>query len=373
MSVPILVCDCGVRLRAPGATPGRVGRCPKCGGTLKFPDLPAPVKPVAETESHAVGYFIEPSKRTSTAPAVGDSVASERRARTRKKEPKPRTTMADGLLPNLEQPESWWLPSVLYPLRGAECMGLMALLGTAFWILTVLVPEYCLTLMADADSLGAMPMGYLVSLITSLPAIILIPPAIFYVLQYLGRVLVSSAMGETIPPRSPDRNFDGFLSGLSPWFVWVMMGVTVSLLPFVSYSLAQGRSVTANPIVPIGLLALGVPYALMALMISFLHDDATAAKPSVVITALLRLIGSFWGICLVVMAGVGLGVGFFALAYLLRANHFWLYVFACLACWMAALWIMIVVMRLLGMYYYRHKDVLRWHRERPRWGVAWKL
>jgi hypothetical protein len=32
-----------------------------------------------------------------------------------------------------------------------------------------------------------------------------------------------------------------------------------------------------------------------------------------------------------------------------------------------------VVMRILGTYYYQRRKILKWHRDRPRWGVAWKL
>jgi hypothetical protein len=50
-----------------------------------------------------------------------------------------------------------------------------------------------------------------------------------------------------------------------------------------------------------------------------------------------------------------------------------LYLLACVGCWTIAIWISIVVMRVLGNQYHRHRQVLRWNRERPRWGVAWKL
>src|SRR5690242_3236057 len=40
MDVPILVCGCGMRIKAPGARPGRVGRCPSCGGRLEVPETP---------------------------------------------------------------------------------------------------------------------------------------------------------------------------------------------------------------------------------------------------------------------------------------------------------------------------------------------
>lgn len=375
MSVPILVCECGMRLRAPGAVPGRVGRCPKCKGMLKFPEVTASAPSAVEDEPSSVGYFLEPGSAlaASDSPPRGEPRARKRRIKPRSDAQPARTTMADGLLPSLASPETGWLPSFLYPLRGAEPMGFMGILGTAFWALTILLPEYCLTLMADAESLGATSMGHLVSLITSLPAVVLIPPTMFYLLQYLGRVLVSSAMGETIPPRLPDRNFDGFLSGLSPWFIWVVMGLTVSLLPFVTFVLSQGGEISTNRLMAFGLLLVGFPYGLMALMLSFLHDDATAAKPSRVLGTLSRFLPSFLGTCIVIVAALGTGAGIFALAFLLRANHFWLYVFACLASWVFAIWIFIAAMRIAGLYYYRRRDGLRWHVDRPRWGVAWKL
>jgi hypothetical protein len=50
-----------------------------------------------------------------------------------------------------------------------------------------------------------------------------------------------------------------------------------------------------------------------------------------------------------------------------------LYLLACIACWALVIWISIVVMRVLGNIYHRHGKVLRWNRQRPRWGVAWKI
>ena len=85
--------------------------------------------------------------------------------------------------------------------------------------------------MGDADSMGVPTIGHFIALISILPVVILFPLAIFYWLQYLGRVLVSSAMGETSPPRTPDRNFDGFFNGISPWLIWLVLGVFVGVLP----------------------------------------------------------------------------------------------------------------------------------------------
>ena len=83
--------------------------------------------------------------------------------------------------------------------------------------------------------MGAPALGQLIALISILPFALLFPLLIFYWLQYLGRVLVSSAMGETRPPRSPDRNFDGFISGMSPWLVWLALGVSVGIMPLGLY------------------------------------------------------------------------------------------------------------------------------------------
>ena len=45
MAVSILVCGCGLKVRAAGATPGRTRRCPRCGGELRVPDALPPEQP----------------------------------------------------------------------------------------------------------------------------------------------------------------------------------------------------------------------------------------------------------------------------------------------------------------------------------------
>jgi hypothetical protein len=372
MGVPILVCDCGLRLRAPGAKPGRVGRCPKCGGTLRVPEETTKrIVVEREAESDGVDYFLAPSSASKREPQ--NSVASPPRAGREQRAPKSVTPMADGFLPPLQEPERWWLPCVVFPLRGAEGLSLVAILGVAFWVISILIPEYILTLMADAERLGATMMGYLVGLVTALPAIAFLPAALFYWLQYSARILITSAIGDTVPPRTPDRNFDGFLNGLSPWCLWLFLGVAIAMAPFAIYSVIVSQQETSSRLLQLGLLLMGLPYALMALMIIFLHDETSAANPAGVVGTLMRLNTSFLGICLVVVGLFGLCAGMFALALQLRENHFWLYVTASLFCWFAVQWTAMVVMRILGTYYYQRRKILKWHRERPRWGVLWKL
>jgi hypothetical protein len=280
--------------------------------------------------------------------------------------------MADGILPVLKRPETTWFASFLYPLRSAECLSVIAVLSIVFWVFLNLVPEYCLAVMGDANSMGAPTLGKFIALISILPVGFLLPLGLFYWLQYLARVLVCSAMGDTTPPRTPDRNFDGFFSGLSPWFVWLLLGACVGLMPLFIYRLSRGSGATSRPL-DLLLFLVGFPYILMALLMSFLHDHALAAKPPRVIGALFRVGSSFLLLCAFALGTVGLAQAAFSLAGLLRPNHFWTYLPACLVCWVAAAWCSIVIMRVLGNYYFPRRELLEWHHERPRWGVTWKL
>jgi hypothetical protein len=74
-----------------------------------------------------------------------------------------------------------------------------------------------------------------------------------------------------------------------------------------------------------------------------------------------------------VAAAIGVGAGVFWVAHLARGSFFWIYLVFCLGCWVVAVWISVAVMRVLGTFYHGHSEALRWHRERPRWGVVWKL
>jgi hypothetical protein len=366
MTMMILVCDCGLRVRAPGASPGRVGRCPQCGGPLRIPDSPAEreISHGSANDSLGLGYRVETVKES--------SVREPSRVRARSDHKSPRS-MADGFLPALARPETSWFSSVLYPLRGAECLGVIASLSLVFWVFLTLVPEYCLTLMGTADSMGASLVGLLLAMISILPVVFLLPFALFYWLQYFGRILVASGTGETVPPRSPDRNFDGFFHGMSAWLIWLVLGVGTGLLPLLSYCLAMGSISACNPWLAFVLLLLALPYILIALLMTFLHDDGLAAKPWKVIGVLYRLGGSFGLLSLFIASAVALGLAPFLVALLLRASYFWIYLLVCLGCWIVVHWTSFVVARILGTYYFHRKDTLRWHRERPRWGVAWKL
>jgi hypothetical protein len=282
--------------------------------------------------------------------------------------------MADGLLRVPKVAETNWFASFLYPLRSIECLSVIALLSGVFWLFLILVPEYCLSIMGDADSMGVSTMGKFLALISILPVAFLTPIVLLYWFQYLGRVLVFSAMGDTMPPRTPDRNFDGFFSGLSPWFVWLAMGVSVGMLPLAGYGLYQHSAALewSWPLASL-LLSVGFPYVVMALLISFLHDHALAANPLNVLSAILRLGSSFFLLCAFSLGTLALGAAAFVLVLSLRPSHFAIYIVLCLVCLIVVEWCLIVIMRVLGTYYYCRRELLEWHHERPRWGVVWKV
>src|SRR5262245_51057364 len=120
MTVPTLVCDCGMRMKAPGAVPGRVGRCPRCGGRLRVPDewpCDGP-KQAGGDEPVGGGYDLAPEAETTVHVLPRTKPKPARRQRETPVAPQRRGAMADGLLPVLEQPERGWLASFLYPLRG---------------------------------------------------------------------------------------------------------------------------------------------------------------------------------------------------------------------------------------------------------------
>jgi hypothetical protein len=364
MSVPILSCPCGLRMKAKGATPGRVGRCPKCGQTLTVPEGPKP-EDVPEPEPEAVsiprGYALPPTFRPAVAkPAQGRP--ARKGAKRRSAEP--------ARVPEVSRAvEPWWRPDLLFPTRGAEGLIIVAMLGLLSWGVATLLPELCLQFVADAGSMGATLMGVLVSIVAALPGLALGLFLVAYALQYLGRVLVSSAMGEAIPPRPPDRNFDGLFNGLSPWLIWLACGATLGLGPLAAYLLSRTWDEPANAIIVLVLAVVGLPYALMALLMTFVRDDGFP-NPLGVVGSLIRFNVKFLAIC-AVEVGLGLVVlaAFVAMLWL-RGREFWLYLPLMLPCWMLAHWSSIVAMRALGVFYHLHASVLRWHRKKPWWDVT---
>ena len=374
MGVPILVCECGMRIRAPGSRPGRVGRCPACGERLEVPDSSSAAdKPDVPIGLADIDRGFGPVGEIEMTSAFTRTIEPSRKRRRAASEQIGRTPMADGILPVQKEPERAWATSFVYPMRGAESLAVIASIGILAWIFAVLIPEYCLQAMKDTTAMGASLLGTLFVLIAGLPVLFLGPLVLIYWLQYLGRVLVSSAIGESVPPRMPDRNFDGFFSGMSPWFVWAILGLSVGVAPASCWVFTAERTEASLAWPVIILAAVGLPHILAALMLSFLHDDALAAAPWGVMFALIRLGPGFLFLSGVIASAFAAVAGSLVLVLWTRAHLFWPYLLIALAWWIVFLWVQMAAMRLLGVFYYHRKDLLGWNRAHPRWGVAWRL
>lgn len=263
------------------------------------------------------------------------------------------------------EPEPWFPPPLLFPSRGMEGLAITIAVGSMVWLMATLVPEYCLALIADADGLGALPMGYLVSLVTAMPVMFFSPLVATYWLQYLGRVLVNASEGERVPPRLPDRNVDGLTGGMVSWAIWIVLGLSVGLLPAVIGNFLKPGDVTL--LVALG--SIGLPYALMALMLTFLHEDDLAASPSRVASDLLRVGPSFLVLSVATAFTLGLAAVAFSGVFRLREGHFGVYIAGSLACWLLTVWTTLVAMHMLGAYFFARRDRLKWQRPKPWWDV----
>ncbi len=155
--------DSGLCLRhenpAPGATPGRVGRCPSCGGELRVPDC-----------SRSDGADSLQRRPTTAGQCLWPESEQERSRRSEEKTPptfghhaparrasssgNPHCQRPGGIFPALGKPETSAFASILYPLRSADSLAVMASLTVILWLFTILVPEYCIALMGDADDMG---------------------------------------------------------------------------------------------------------------------------------------------------------------------------------------------------------------------------
>ncbi len=376
-----LTCSCGSRLNVKGMPPGKSGVCPSCGGPVRVPGPPASARVVVEDEWNWEGtYGLETAPVEVAAPVEerdwgweGAYDLTEAPARPALQPPadlesSPGLTRA-GAAPvkprEVPPPEPWFPPRLLFPARGLEGVIMVGSLGVAFWVMGTVVPEYSLALVADAAKSAASTMGHLIALVTSLPFLLLGPVVVAYWFQYLARVLISGAEGERNPPRPPDRDADGLLNGLASWAAWGVLGLGGGLVP-----VAVGYAAGLRDPVSLGALALlGLPYALMALLLTFLHDEDLAARPWKVCGALARVGPSFIVVTLVVGGLLGsVGVAGW-LAFRLRETHYPAYFAAGLGSWLLLVWMTLVAMQTLGAYYYARKGRLRWRRPEAWWNV----
>jgi hypothetical protein len=337
---PILVCACGKRLRAPGARPGRVGRCPACGDVLRVEDATS----VSAPEEVSCTPDGPPKRR-------------------RRKRPEAQTKNWNGFVSEPARRESRVRESFLYPLWGVPGISLLVFLPPVLWFASIPVSYAVLALFS--------PSGFTRNSLNAL--LIMIPSTFFlglllgYVLLFLGRVVASSASGQVHHPHPPDWDLSDILFGLGRW-VWAgLVGVVVGGLPATAYWVYCGDIDLFDAMILAELLAVGAIYALMALLASILYEDILAANPFTVIRAIVRVGWSYAWPCLLtgfaVLTVLTLAVASFKVQSPAGAA-FLLWFF-----WVVALYLSMVVLRVLGLFYHAHSRELGWFRDRTGWGV----
>ena len=353
--MPTLICECGKRLNAAGAVPGRVGKCPACGARLVFGEPPA-VGPPRVVDDAPAGYGL-------TSPAGRPETFVKPRAATRAPAPSPAAGPdRRGFVRLPATPETGPLGSLPYPLWDVGGLGVLAFLPPMLWLTSLfsagLIPGYVLG--ADlVTKMGALTMVF--------PAAILWVLVAGRFLSYLELVLGSSSRGESHHPRWP--TWDVFAL-LAPWGRLLLAGA-VGLMPAVAlaviYWVCSGELHLLDKLAVGALLTLGLTYSGMAYAAVVLHGDPMAANPLTVLGAIRRAglgasIGAVAPVGALLAAVVGGAVGlFYVPGFLLPAALTYPY-------WVASLYLLMVAGRTLGLFYHRHAKALGWFPDRPRWG-----
>lgn len=368
-SSTILVCACGKRLKAPGATPGRVGRCPSCGGTLRAPGhVPnAPDREPERAEDHAArpAQTRRARAETSGEPApvpevhptrVGTEIQQPRRAAA--------AIGREGLVRVPHGAETTLRASLLYPLWDGNGVALLVFLPPVLWLTSLfsigLVPSYVL----DADL--ATRMGALTLIF---PMGVLLAFTLGYLCAFLGGVITSSARGDVHHPRVPPWSFGPILVALFSWLWALAAGMVVSGPLLIAYRFGRESPGSADWLVTALLAAPGVAYAGVALVAVLLHESLVAANPLTVVRALVKSGADAVRLAATLVALAAATLTAAILLFSLPKLGAGAVIVGVWAFWLALLYEGMVVSRILGLFYRRHAEAIGWFPERAQWGA----
>jgi hypothetical protein len=252
-----------------------------------------------------------------------------------------------------------------YPVSDGPGIGLLFFLPPALWVLSL--PVFDVIAVLRPFTKGDWALGLLV-LPVFLPLLSSFVMTLGYALLFLGELLVASAMGEMDHPRWPEWHPNAIAEGLGRW-VWAgLFGAGLVAVPIAAYVARRGAFDMADRVLITALVALGAGYAQMALAAALLHDNILAANPVTVVVAIARIGWAYVPSC-IVSALVLMGLFGAALMLLTEPVSFWVAAVALWAFWVVALYASMVVLRMLGLTYYRNAERLGWFRRRPRWSA----
>lgn len=375
MSLTTLVCPCGMTLKAPGAKPGRVGKCPRCGGLLRVPDEPVAQAPASRKAAR------RPVPDEPPAPPPADPISDPEEGMPDGYGVAPRAAFYDN--PTFASPPSRSREKVKTKVVAGEGpvvppkedLTLGQSLGYPLWSWSSVS---MLVFLPPALTLTSAPLPFLVGVLFggspfTIGGLILLAPGFLmgicvwgYTLVYLGNVLISSALGETLPPRTPRFGEEDVLRVLGRWFWGAIVGLGVGAVPAVAYWVYCGEIDWADRLMFVNLMALGTAYAQMALLAVLLHDDPLAANPITVVRSIHRVGWNYAGVCF--LSGAFLVSVVFQLGAIARIEDPLTHAFVFWFFWVNFLYGAMVVLRRLGRFCHRNRVVLAWFPDRPTWG-----
>lgn len=360
MTITTLVCPCGMTLKAPGAKPGRVGKCPKCGGMLRVPDDFAPARPRPEPIAPTADVEDEPAPAYAVGPktaSAGSTVYAPPPSRSR---PRSTTTAAgEGPITPPKDGDVTLGMSLSYPLWSWSSIAILIYLPPALTITSAPLPFLVGTFAGGTAFTIA-------SLIALAPGLLMGICVWGYTLVYLGNVLISSALGEALPPRTPHFGEEDILRVLGRWFWGVIIGVGVGAVPATVWWVYCGEIDWADQLMFVNLAAVGMAYAQMALLAVLLYDDPFAANPITVVRAIRRVGWDYAGVCF--LSGAFLVSIVCQLSVIAQIKETFTHILFFWLFWVNFLYGAMVVLRRLGRFCHRHRVVLEWFPERGRWG-----
>lgn len=330
-----MVCRCGKRIRAPGAVPGRVGRCPSCGETLRVPESPA-----IEIEAAPIAAAVRPAprRRKRDAPSLIDRLEAWEGL-----VPRPGTTRsARSLVRNL-----------LYPLWGANGLVFLVIFPILWWLISLPTFGYL-----SALARGEPAIAPIRALIPSLTGLIIV---LGYTLAFLNQVLLSSAMGEARHPKWPELDLWELIRGVTRWAWALLAGFLVGALPAIWFWSRTEEPGFSDVAIYWGLWAFGALYAQVALVALLLFDDVLAVNPATVGRAVW--VSRFGFLRPLVLSAIIMALTGGLLALVLHVSEPHLAVGSWLLFWGVAFYGALVATRVLGTEYHRHARALGWFRE----------
>jgi len=255
---------------------------------------------------------------------------------------------------------------LLYPLSDGPGLGLMVLFPPFLFLLSLPVFDLIAVLepMTKSDwALGLLVVPVFIPLLFSFGSVVT------YVLIFLGRVLVASALGENDHPHWPELSAEDLSEGLARWIWAFLMGGSLGMTPAAMFWMLFGSIDWPTLAIFGALLFLGVGFAQMALAASLVRESLTEANPVTVVVGVYRMGWAYLAPTVVASVAALLTV-LFIYSLLFRMSRMWMEAVALWAFWVYAVYTGMVVLRMLGLTYYAHGMDLYWFRRRPRWAAG---